>query len=374
MRIAIIGCGFVADYYLKTLSLHPNLRLCGLMDSDHTRSAVYSKKYSAHCYNSLEEVLEDKNVDLVVNLTTPFNHYEISKACLESNKHVYTEKPMCLNFSDAEKLVQLAESKHLLISSAPCSLLGETAQTIWKILRENKIGDVRLVYAQIDDGLLYKMHYKKWFNSAGIPWPYKNEIETGCTLEHSAYYISWLVAFFGPAVSVTAFSSCQIPNKLFDTALTNNAPDFSVACIKFASGVVARLTCSIIAPKDHSLLIIGDEGNIQTKECWDYNSAVYLRRRITIRRKTIETPWKTKCRLMGGKQKSSFFTTPTMDYCRGISEMANSIKEERSCRISPRFSLHVNEVALAISNASEDGTNYKISTSFEPIQPMPWAV
>ncbi|XQQ06797.1 MAG: Gfo/Idh/MocA family protein [Leptolyngbya sp. IPPAS B-1204] len=294
MQIAIVGCGFVADYYLKTLANYPDLQVAGVMDRVEERATRFSAYHAVPMYRSLAELLADPNVSIVLNLTNPGSHYEISKAALEAGKHVYSEKPLAMTMPEAEELVALAEQRGLLISSAPCSLLGESAQTLWKALREKQIGTVRLVYAEMDDGLVHRMPYQKWVSESGIPWPYKDEFEVGCTLEHAGYYVTWLTAFFGPAETVTAFSSCLIPDKQTDVPLDHNAPDFSVACIKFASGVVARLTCSIVAPHDHQLRIIGDDGVMGIEDCWYYGSPVYIKRMIRIRRKTFMSPWKQR--------------------------------------------------------------------------------
>jgi len=373
MRIAIVGCGFVADYYMKTLPGHPELELVGVMDRDQDRASRFSAYHSVPTYPTLDELLEDSNVELVVNLTNPSSHFAVSKACLEAGKHVYSEKPLAMELSQAEELVDLAEKRGLYISSAPCNLLGETAQTIWKALREKAIGRVRLVYAEIDDGLVHKMPYKKWSSESGIPWPYKDEFEVGCTLEHAGYYVTWLVAFFGPAQTVTAFSSCLIPDKETDVPLAEEAPDFSVACIKFASGVVARLTCGIVAPHDHTLEIVGDEGILCTKDCWYYRSPVYIKRRIRIRRKMFISPWKRKYPLVGKATRYRYRGSQQMDFCRGVAELAAAIREKRPCRLSAQFSLHVNEIVLAIHNALDTGSAYTISSSFTPIAPMLWA-
>jgi predicted dehydrogenase len=188
--------------------------------------------------------------------------------------------------------------------------------------------------------------------------------------------LTWLAAFFGPAKSVTAFSSRLIPNKGDGTSTGNSdAADFSVACIKFESGVVARLTCSIVAPHDHTLRIIGDDGVLSTKDCWFYRSPVYTRRLVSVRRKTFLSPWKTKHRLVDSGLSSTFRYkgSQQMDFARGVSEMADAIKEGRTCRLSPRFSLHVLELTLAIQNAMENSTMYEMTTTFDPVEPMPWA-
>lgn len=374
VNIAIIGCGFVADYYLTTLQNYPELKIAGVYDCDHTRTQNFAQYHCVSAYRSLEELLTDKQVELVVNLTNPKSHFETTLACLEANKHVYSEKPLAMELEKAEKLVNIAEQKGLYLSSAPCNLLSETAQTIWKALREEIVGKVYLVYGEMDDGLIHKMPYRHWISQSGIPWPYQDEFEVGCTLEHAGYYLSWFPAFFGRAESVTAFSSSLIEDKKTDVPLTVNAPDFSVACVKFASGVVARLTCSIIAPHNHALRIFGDRGIISTKDCWFYNSPVRVRRMFNIRRKTILSPIQQKYPLKGKKfQKINYRSAFQMDFARGIAELASAIRENRPCRLSARYSLHVNELVLAIHNAKKTHNTYMVKSTFDPIEPMSWA-
>jgi predicted dehydrogenase len=373
ISIAIIGCGFVADYYLTTLKNYPELKIIGVYDLDFDRSRDFAQHHGVDIYQSLDELLSDREVQLVANLTNPKSHFEINLASLLAGKHVYSEKPLAMELEEAEKLVKLAEQKGLHLSSAPCSLLGKTAQTIWKALREKTIGKVYAVYSEMDDGLVHKMPYQSWVSQSGIPWPYKDEFEVGCTLEHAGYYLSWFPAFFGRAESVTGFSSTLIEDKNTDIPLDHNAPDFSVACIKFASGVVVRLTCSIIAPHDHSLRIFGDRGILSTPDSWFYNAPVHIRRRFKIRRKMFVSPIKQKYPLMGTKTKYNYRGAFQMDFARGIAEVADAIREDRPCRLSARYSLHVNELVLAIHHATETNSTYQVKSTFEPIEPMPWA-
>ncbi len=377
MRIAIAGCGFVSDYYLKTLPLHPDLTLVGCLDQNPQRSQRLAQRQSVRQYQNLEDMLADPQVDMVLNLTNPRAHYDLTRAALEAGKHVYSEKPLAMEISEAKELVNLAAQKGLQIASAPCSCLSETAQTLWKALREEAVGKVRLVYAEMDDGLVHKMPYDQWVSSEGIAWPFQDEFEVGCTLEHAGYYLTWLTMFFGPATTVTAFSSCLIPaaDKRPDVTLTpGDTPDFSVACIKFASGVVARLTCSIVAPHDHSLRIIGDDGIMGIEDCWYYADPVYIQRMVKIRRKVFMNPLKEKYPLVRKAPKFNYRGAQQMDFCRGVAELATAIQEDRPSRLGSDFSLHNNELAIAIQQALETGAAYPLTTSFVPIQPMPWAL
>ena len=375
MNVAIVGCGFVADYYLSTAKFHPELTVVGMHDRVAGRAEALSRAYGLPSYRSLAELCADSRVEMVLNLTNPRSHYEVSETALLAGKHVYSEKPLAMTMEEATQLVALAERRGLIITAAPCSLLGETAQSLWKAVRENAVGKVRVVYAEMDDGMIHRMNYRSWKSASGVPWPYKDEFEVGCTIEHAGYYLTWLVAMFGPAESVTAFASVQVPDKLSGESLDFLAPDFSVACVRFRSGVVARLTCGIVAPHDHSLRIVGDEGVLYTKDAWRYRSPVYLRRLVSIRRKTFLAPWRSGRPLPKapyGPLRAS--GSQTMDFCRGPAEVAAAVGEGRSSRLSADFALHVTELALAIHNAPQQGAVHHLTTGFRPIEPMSWAM
>ena len=382
MQLAIVGCGFVADFYMTTLPNYPHLKVKGVLDRDKQRQARFAKHYSLSEYASMEQLLEDEDVQIVLNLTNPRSHYELSKASLAAGKHVYSEKPLSMDMQEARELVDLAEEKGLRLSGAPCSVLSESAQTIWQQLRQESIGKVRLVYAELDDGLVHRMRYRKWVSESGTPWPYKDEFEVGCTLEHAGYYVTWLAAFFGPVQSVTPFAACLIEDKETDVPLDNNAPDFSVVCMQFENGVVARLTCSIVAPHDHSLRIMGDDGILATNECWNYASPVTLMRRTRLALWAEKYPLVTKLFRLGPKKcppakrtdyKHRYKGTTQMDFARGVADMAEAIEQQRECRLSAKFCLHVNEVVLAIESPMNNGCPHKIHSRFEPMEPMSWA-
>lgn len=374
MKIAIVGCGFVADYYLSTLPFYPQLELAGVTDKLPERVQKFSEFHAVPTYDSLPDLLADPQVDIVLNLTNPRNHFEVSKAALEAGKHVYSEKPLAMTIDDAKALVALAEAKGLHISSAPCSALSETAQTVWKALREDIIGQVYLVYAEMDDGLVHQMPYQQWLSTSGMPWPYKDEFEVGCTLEHAGYYVNWLTMFFGPAQSVTAFSACLVPDKAPDVTLEpSDTPDFSVACIQFQSGVVARLTCSIVATHDHQLRIFGADGVLSVHDCWNYGDPVYVQRMLRIRRKVLMNPIKRKVPLVRKPPQFKTRGAQKMDFCRGVAELAAAIAEQRPSRMAADVSLHNNELAIAIQNAFSTGAPYQLTTTFEPPTPMLWA-
>lgn len=407
MKIAIVGCGYVFDHYMETLADHPILELVGVFDRDEARLRVVAKYFGLYTYDSLEQLLADPAVELIVNLTDPDNHYPVSKAALTAGKHVYSEKPLATRLDLAKELFDLAARKGLLLSSAPCSALSEAAQTIWKAIRDGAIGQPKVAYAELDDNPIYLMHPEEWRNESGAPWPYLNEYQVGCTLEHAGYYLTWLAAFFGPAETVTAFSSCLVSNKTPLYMEKPDTPDFAVACIQFKSGVAARLTCSIVAPHDHRLRIIGDAGMVSVDECWQYATPVSLERfsqlslngrksrtvrmnplfwrffgiegrtqRLVVKPRSYLARYWAEARagkrsVLGAILKAiKKRELVSMDFFRGVEEMAFAIQGDRRCLLPPDFVLHVVEITLAMQEAGKTSSTYTLTTTFEPLSPM----
>jgi predicted dehydrogenase len=371
--IAIVGCGFVADYYMATLAHYPWLRVAGVFDLDAGRLQKFCSHYQLTAYADFDALLSDARTSIVVNLTNPRAHFEISRRCLEAGKHVYSEKPLAMEYAQAESLVRLAEIMGLQISSAPCSLLANAAQTLWRAVRERVVGDIRLVYAELDDGMVHKMPYQKWVSASGAPWPYKDEFEVGCTLEHAGYYLGWLIAMFGPVERVTSSAECLLPDKLAATPLQpGTTPDFSVGILKFESGVVTRLTSSIVAPHNHTLQVIGESGVLEVKDCWFNDAKVRVRKLVTLRRRTFLSPLALRYKAAGAPRASAVNTGGArMDFAAGPAELALSLVEQRPSVLSPRFSLHVNEVALALQNVRGE---YLTRSRFDPVAPAAWTL
>ena len=113
MQIAIIGCGFVSDFYMNTIKYYPQLELNSVYDKDKKRIEKFKNFYSVRVEESLEKILNNKNVELIINLTNPSEHYKVIKACLKHNKHVYSEKPLGMDFKEAKELFSLAKLKNL---------------------------------------------------------------------------------------------------------------------------------------------------------------------------------------------------------------------------------------------------------------------
>ncbi len=380
LGVAIVGCGYIADSYRFCLPLHKkSLRLAGVFDRDAARLAAYAACWGDKPYASLDALLADPAVRIVVNATDPENHAAVTRAALEAGRHVYSEKPLAMSRAQSVELRDLAAMNGLRLAAAPCNILGESAQTLWAAVRAGRIGAPRLVYAELDDGMIHKADYRNWISRSGRPWPARGEFEVGCTYEHAGYVLTTLCAIFGPVRRVTAFAALLVADKRTEPPLPHPAPDFSSGLLEFDGGVVARLTNSIVAPYDHRLRVIGEDGSLEVAEPWDYACPVklrpvsqgrvsrYLERRFNGIGAAKTLPMVRRPALR--KERGG----PTMDFARGVAELAAAIQENRSSRLDADFAVHIAEVTEMLQYPERFARPAPVESTFSPIAPMEWA-
>jgi predicted dehydrogenase len=370
LRLGVLGCGFVSEYYLGAISTYENLTVAGVFDAKAERVRLAQDLFGVPKFASYEEMLRSREVDVIVNLTTPDAHFETSRAALLAGKHLYTEKPMTLDMPSAAELVELAQAKGLLFCAAPSTLLGPTAQTLWHAVRNGRVGKPKVVYAEMDDGAVHLKNHRGWRGRMGLPWPHMSEFATGCTMEHAAYYLSWLTTFFGPARRVTAVAHCVYPDKRSDAPIPDMAPDFTVGCIEFADGTLGRITCGLVAPANHTLMIVGDGGVLTIEDCWDINSKILLRSATGEPGRHLSPA--EEYPLLRAASGVGYEAAHTIDFAAGLDDMARALRGGPPPRLSAAHALHVHEVTLALQKAGR-GHSVEIRSRFAPPAPMPWA-
>ena len=407
MKIGVIGCGFVFDLYMSTWARHPTLVLKGVADKDSKRRDSVARAYGVKAYANSDELLADPEIDIVANFTSIGSHFEVTRAALLAGKHVYSEKPLVTDMDQARALFALAEERGLRLSCAPSNAMSDTAQTMWKAVRSGAVGQVRCVYAELDDNVVYRRHPETWRSRTGAPWPYLHEYEQGCTYEHAGYHLTWLCAIFGPVESVTAFSKQTLPDKTDQALDPPDTPDFSVACLNFRSGVVARVTFSIGAPYDHRMRIFGNRGMLTADTYRHYRCPVYLERysQLTLNARNYMSVRTSSVlsRILGvGGRPVKLLRNPPpgaggrdtlyrvrwwspkdvlrsfqrrekgqQDKAIGIAELADALNTGRPSFPPHDFTLHLTELTIAIQRAGTRGGSVQLQTTFAPIEPRP---
>lgn len=370
-KVAIIGTGYVADYYAASLRSFPDIAVVACYDRNGARLQQFCSHWGLPAVDNLETALGSDAV-LVLNLTNPHEHFAVSQAALDAGKHVYSEKPLATTMDEARALHERAAALGLQIGSAPCSVLGQSAQTLRQAIETGAIGRPRLVYAELDDDFISQAPVGRWHSASGAPWPIQDELKVGCTLEHAGYYLTWLMDLFGPIETVVSASAHigDVAHIVSEAA----APDYSSATLFFESGMVARLTCSIIAPHDHRLRIFGDAGVAEVSRAWDNQAPVRVRKRFVIRRRLVNSPIAPKVKpgawtahpFVGRKQAA-------MNFMLGPAEMLDAIEAGRPCKLGSDFALHLTEVTLAIQNAGRTTGAQTMTTRFKRTAPVRWA-
>lgn len=354
LRVAIVGCGHICQQYGTHILNYPeHLQIAGSTDLDFSRAEAFSEKYGGKAYDSFEAVLSDPDVDVVVNLTVHHAHFELNSRALRAGKHVFTEKPMALTYSQAVELSKIAQENNRRLGAAPITFLGEGIQTAAKFLEADKLGALRLVYAEVNWGQI-----ERWISA---PAPYYT---VGPLLDVGVYAITALTFLLGPVRRVWGYSTILKSRRSGKDGLefSVTAPDFTTGMMEFASGVVARITTNYYVPtKSQTHLrgfeFHGDEGTFSVSDYHDFSAQC---RFIPYQQQPVEIPLLRPA-------------VSGMDRALGLVEMAEAIEENRLHRGSPDHASHVIEIMEGLQKSSDESRFVEIDSTFQKPALTNWA-
>lgn len=372
-KIALVGTGFVADYYMTTLGSYPDLDLVCCFDRNGERLEQFCRHHAVTAADSLEELLSRDDVDIVVNLANPQSHFEINRDALEAGRHVYCEKPLAMSADDARSLGKLAADRKRTLHSAPANALSPAFVKTAEILKNNTIGRPRMIYAEMEDGPVFWDKWQTWKSASGASWPGIHEFETGCTLEHAGYALSWLLALFGPVRHLAASNQLVFPDKGPGTNPDRMAPDLTVGLLAFDADVQARLSCGLATERNRSLTIMGEHGTLTVADLWDWKSPIRLQLadqgRTLLQRAASWFEWKSgrtlPLRMAVGRPVRYGRNLPKrflpdypsrIDFAAGIDAQARAIGAGTEGFFAGDVSVHMTEVTLALQAGVADFT------------------
>ena len=191
-KIGLIGCGNIAETYFRSQEYFNNIKFTACADINKEAAIKCAKENKIKALN-IEEILNDSEVDIILNLTTPQAHYEVSKKVLEMGKHIYTEKPISIKYSQAKELLDLAKSKNLYIGSAPDTFLGGGGQLSREIIDRDEIGKV------LTGNFIFAFPGVQTFHPNPDSW---FQIGGGPVIDMGPYFFTTLVNLLGPAKNV----------------------------------------------------------------------------------------------------------------------------------------------------------------------------
>ncbi len=351
IRVAIVGCGNIADRYAERIKTYPTCDLVGFSDLDPARARNFAAKFGGRAYENLAALLADPAIDLVVNLTIHFAHYEVVKQCLLAGKHVHTEKPLALRYVEAKELVDLAAARNLRLGSAPITYMGEAQQTAWQLLRSGRAGRVRLVYADINHGRIEAWHPNpEPFYAVGIQW------------DVGVYPLTLLTTMFGPVRRVTATGKVVHPHRVTKEgrAFTITTPDFVLAMLEFEEGLTGRLSANFYVQggkQGGGVEFSGDAGTVYLGNFQGFDAAVEF------------------APLGGAFEKVPLVRPPFagVEFARAVDDMSQAMLTGRPQRASGSQAAHVVEILEAVGTSMTKGGAVAVNSSFVAPTPMDWA-
>ena len=197
LKVGLIGCGHISETYFRSQTYFNNINIVTCADINIEAANKCAQEYNIQAKN-VDDLLADKEIDIILNLTNPISHYETIKKTLLSNKHSYCEKPLSISFEQGKELVELANSKKLYLGNAPDTFLGGGGQLTKKIIDSGEIGDIKLgnFFFAFPGVQSWHPNPEPWFIEGGGP-----------VLDMGPYYYTMLVNLLGPAKNIKAYAT-----------------------------------------------------------------------------------------------------------------------------------------------------------------------
>ena len=362
-KIGLIGCGHIAETYFRAEKYFNNIKIIKCADINEKASKRCALNYGIKS-TTVNELLKDKQIEIILNLTIPKAHYEISKKALINGKHVYSEKPLAINLNDGKKLLKISKKKKLYLGNAPDTFLGGGIQKSKELVEKNIIGNVKLGNAVFAFPGIQSYHPN--------PEPWFTKKEGGPVIDMGPYYITALVNLLGPAKKVTG---TIIQGQKYRTIGIGpkKGKKFKVECpttylstITFKNDSVIRLTLSfdVIAHQRNHIELYGEKGSMIVPDPNMFGGSVLTCNKLGDNWKEFKTTKMPLGRINIRTQSSRANETPTNANYRGVglSEMAYSIENKRKHLCSGEISLHVLDIIISIMKAASSGKVQYINT------------
>lgn len=263
LRVAVIGVGSISGIYLDNLTkVFKGVDIAGVCDLIPERALATQEKYGlARVYDNMFEAFQDPTVDIILNLTRPYQHFEVSRLALEHGKHVYTEKPLGITMEEGNALVALATKRGLLIAGAPDTFLGAGLQSCRKYIDSGMIGQPLGAAA-----FMICRGHETWHPDPDFYY----QPGGGPMLDMGPYYITALVSLLGPVRRLVSASKRSFDRRLITsqphagTDIQVNTDTYIAGTMQFVSGVIGTIftTFDVYYPRQDRLEIYGSEGTL----------------------------------------------------------------------------------------------------------------
>ena len=352
VRIGIIGCGNISGAYLKAAETFPILEVAACADIDPAAAARQAKAFGVPAL-SVEALLADPTIELVVNLTTPQSHVEVGLSAVAAGKHVYSEKPLSVTTASARRLIAAASAAGVRIGCAPDTFLGGAHQTARKAIDDGVIG------RPVAGTAFFMNHgHEGWHPNPDFYY----QAGGGPMLDMGPYYLTALVDFLGPVARVcgstrTSFAERTITSQPRDgERIAVAVPTHLCGVLEFAGGTTVMMATSFdVWRHDHSHMeLYGADGSMAVPDPNRFDGAV--------RSSNGKGDW-AELPASHGYGDGNYRSI-------GVADMAQGIRRGRPHRASGALAYHVLEVMEAFERSSDTGRFVGIESRCERPAPL----
>ena len=349
-RIGMVGVGAISGIYLQNITnLFQELEVEAVCDLVREKAERAQSEYGVpKLYDTMYELFEDPEIDIVLNLTRPYEQYEVTRAALEAGKHVYSEKPLAATWEEGKELVRLAAEKGLLLGGAPDTFMGAGIQTCRKLIDDGMIGEpVGAAAFMICRG------HESWHPDPEFYYKHGG----GPMMDMGPYYVTALINLLGGVSGVTGVTKTSFQQRIITsepkcgTVVEVDVPTYITGILNFDSGAVGTLFTTFDAYYNEQARfeVYGSKGTLYVPDPNCFGGPVRL-----LRPEDGET-----------KEMPLLFDYKDNSRALGLADMAQALQTGRPFRTSCQQTLHVLEVMTAFQRSSDRRTEVAIESRYE---------
>lgn len=384
-RVAMIGVGAISGIYLQNITkVFRELDLVGVCDLIPERAekgAAYVKEQieagapvrQPKIYSDMYEAFQDPEVEVILNLTRPHEHYEVTRQALLHGKHVYSEKPLGVDMEEAQQLIALAEEKNLRLGGAPDTFMGAGIQTARRLIDNGMIGDVvGASCAMVCHG------HETWHPDP--EFYYKRG--GGPMLDMGPYYVTALVQLLGEAKGVMGMTKTTFPHRTI-TSEPHHGEDIAVDVdtylsgnILFSNGAIAQIftTFDVYYTQQARFEVYGTKGTLVVPDPNTFGGPVMLLRPEDQAAAPKTDPALAKKSVPqfynGYKEMPLLYDYNENSRALGLADMCKALRTGRDHRANYQQQRHVLEIMTSFSKSSETGAFVPLTSHYTRTAPM----
>ena len=358
LRVGIIGCGSISTSYLRLAPMFRGVEIVACADINAEAAKARAQEFGVRAM-TVEEILADDGIEIVVNLTIPAAHFEVSSKVLESGKHVYSEKPFVLSVDDGKRLTALAEKKGKRIGSAPDTFFGGSHQLARNLIDKGTVGRITSGTCHVMSHGMEHWHPNPdfFFKPGGGP-----------ILDLGPYYITNLVQLIGPAKRVASISSTPAAERVITSqprsgeTITVETPTTIHAIIEFNSGAVVTLGASwdVWNNRHSHMELYGETGSLYLPDPNFFGGEIECE--PSSGGFAVLPPWDHPFSFPNQEHSSGAMANYRT---AGLADMALAILHDRPHRCSGELALHVVDIMTSILESGHSGQFVSLETSCE---------